>query len=237
MTEDRTIRSSKSIAEVRRIVRTLPRAVSLKDIRHTELGLSFVSGFVHSLLGSAHKAFLQKSKGLADLGEKWKPLRPATIARKTAKRRRQGRSSPLSVHMTKNQKTIFDQTYTASLASFRTAGVKPAIADQSATRRAWDRLMASKAGSPLVPIGIDTGQLERAVRPGTVSATTYSPPQNQTVKTSPGKIKVSINVPHAGQFNRVRPVFPPVSKIRPWFRAAVIAGRDRVLTAITQGVV
>lgn len=82
--------------------------------------------------------------------------------------------------------------------------------------------------SQMVPIGIDTGELEAACRPGRLTKFTYIPPENQDVEIDQRGLRIVIDVDHAPHFHRKRRIWPSVNRMQPWIRAAMAEASRRV---------
>lgn len=220
----------RSSTEVRSILANLPAILSGQQYDKYHLRQVFLAHFTRQLLHSVHVAFMTKSAGgTDDLGYSWEPLELSTIR---AKQRKFKKLTPHHVHTaTRGQKTAWSREYNKMLPRFRALGFSEEEARAEASSRAWDRLRRGTAGMVKVPIGINTGQLEKSLRPGHVSGATYhapTPDQECNIRLQ-GKSTFGSNVPHAGHFHRKRPLFPSGKDMAPWFTAAVEAGRNGVL--------
>lgn len=82
-----------------------------------------------------------------------------------------------------------------------------------------------------VPIGIDTGALEKSWRPGRVSGNKYYPNskfQNVTIDTK--GVRISSDHEHAAHFHRVRPIYP--RRMSKWTKEAMVVARDQIIRDI-----
>lgn len=146
-----------------------------------------------ALLGRIHKAFLIKSRGGTDeAGDRWAPLKPATIAYGRIKRgkRESARNERPSQALTKKQQAQWWTLYRQGLAMYR--GNKA-----SAARRAWGILKRSgaqtlirKYGSARVSILNDSGQLLRSLTPGSGSG-------DQIIRVQRGGVSIGTSRPGA----------------------------------------
>lgn len=86
----------------------------------------------------------------------------------------------------------------------------------------------------VVPIGIDTGELEKAYRPGRVHWNTYRPPKRQIVKQDKMSITVTTEVKHAVHFHKTRRIYPSVRRMRPWVINSARYARDRLVERLKE---
>lgn len=163
----------------------------------------FLQHFIHSLVGSIHKGFMDKSRpgGRDDLGTSWKRLKLSTIKAKLRKR-------------AKVRQQIAESLLHGAF--------------QGSTRQLREK--ADVLAAQMVPIGIDSGELEKSYRQGKLTKDRYYPPhRTQKVVFEEKSVQLSSNVPHAAHFHRVRPIYPGPRKMRPWTLRAVQAGLNGVL--------
>jgi len=189
----------KTVSEIRGIVRNSVAVLSRDAQDPDRIRSTFLSHYIHSLVGSIHKGFMAKSKpGQTDeLGIRWKRLKPATIAAKLKKR--------ASVR----------KQIAASLARTTRLPVRE------------QHLKALQLSAQLVPIGIDDGDLEKSFRQGRLTNDHYHPPTDtQVVTFTPDGVTLESTVPHAKHFHRKRPIYPGPRTMRPWTLRALQAGRD-----------
>jgi len=226
MTARKTIRTTASLREFRELLASLPEKLTRPDTN--VLGQRFIGLFLESLMTHIHRCFMVKTAGGSDeFGYKWKPLAASTIARKTSK------MHPPAGHLSKRRESAFFKRFESLEGSLFAGGLSRQQAQRKALRLAWQHETA-KGGS--VPIGIETGQLERSLRPGTASLGYEPPNEDQIASFRGGVVKVVTLVPHATHFDRVRKITPPVSRMRPWLREAAAKARDGLLASIAGGI-
>lgn len=211
------IRTSRNTQSVNQLIRNLPTNIS----SNTQLGRAFRARMIHEIMSRLHKAFMEKSKGRRDeFGNRWQPLSPATVRRKTS-----SGSSGQSA-LTKSQQRLFQKSFNAALNQLRRAGLREVDAVTKARRTAWDMLAT---GGTNVPIGIDSGRLERSLRPGKTGST-YQPPAEQKVDFSSGRLRVSTAVPYARHFSARRPITPKPRDMLKWLKEGVQTAIEKTVT-------
>jgi hypothetical protein len=153
--------------------------------RSEKLRRKFFGRYAESLFTDIHKGYLAKSTGSSDeLGERWPPLQPATIAARPVTRadiqkwniasnRQRGLLTPKeNAVWRKIFKLKFDQLFWGNVTHDE--------AKRSAAKYAWWWLKRFGAktkketlGTRNVPILIDTGRLEKSFRPGRMAHWSY----------------------------------------------------------------
>lgn len=222
--------TGRSRSEVREIIRRIPGYVSGRVPDQHGIGRAYSLGFVQSMFKSIHTGFLQKSAGRTDdLGDKWADLKPSTIAQKLAKIRRHGpKSRRVAKQLTPTQRRVYEQVYASTFQRLKkTKGEKLAkqAARKAAARAAGGvpKKLTGLGRAGQVPILIDTSRLEASLRPGTLTATSYSTPTpDQYVSLSRTRIELGTKVPYAHFHQtgtkkmKARPLWPSIQKMRPW---------------------
>jgi hypothetical protein len=198
-----------------------------------------------AFLSRVQQAFLVKSAGgRGDDGIAWKPLKPATIAqrRTTRAERKQLGITGKRVRglLTPAEDKLWRGIFASMLAQLRARGVGEGEAKGIAARIAWAKLKAMGAktklgvlGSRTVAIGRDTGRMLRSLAPGVDDRP--SGEQEQVFQVSATAVAIGTNVPYAGRFHSLRPLWP--DEIPPPWMAALHAALARGLTVALRQVV
>ena len=169
---------------------------------------AFMAILTRELYLEIHEAFMIKSRGDADkFGEKWEPLKPATIERKLHKQRR--RAARTTDPISKRQRDQWREVYHETLPIYKSYGFSHQEAVAAAREKAWQSLKLPKNKS--VPIGIDTQRLEKSLRTGRATDGVYNPPastKDQIVEIRPQSIHVGTKTPYARNFDKRRKIIP-----------------------------
>ena len=191
------------------------------------------------LLSKIQLAFIAKARGgVGDDGVKWKPLSPATIARRQtnkAELKRPGIGGGRGLGtLTDAQRKQWRQVYTKTLAGLRARGIKGA--EPRAQAIAWGVL--GRAGAKTkrqtlagrsVEILRDTGALLQSLTPG--YETSPARPLGQVFVAVPGIVTVGTNVKpwhHAGNKRLpARPLWPVGGNLPTAWWDAIAAGLAR----------
>jgi hypothetical protein len=216
MAYTKTIRIRGSRAEVKRRLKQ-----ALRDPKMKQLLMAHVA---HHLVTKIHRAYVVKSEGRTDeLGNRWTNLKRSTIASRpiTAGDRkgipRNRTHGLLSPQQDKQWRAIFRNRLIYLMAH----GVPPETAKIKAAQAAW-AIMKSKGavtrlqklGGRKVPIMIDSGRLERSLRPGRLTRWSYAPyNRDQQVEASPTEIRIRSLVPYAEHASKKRPIIPSARKM------------------------
>ena len=206
----------------------------------------FVTVLGHSLLTKIHKGFIAKSEGGSDsLGNSWKSLKQSTIAGRPI----QGRDSlSLSIRgrqgrglLTKTQDTQWKGIFASNFGRL-VQFMPPPAASSKAASIAWGILKSKGAetrketlGSRKVPILIDTGRLEKSLRPGKLSSKSYRPPsKDQIFKTTKNSLVLGTSVSYAADQHKTRRLWP--KDIGPWVEEAISEAIGSVMEDVKEGV-
>lgn len=221
-----TVHTRVNADAVAREIGEIPRLVKSSG----SAGKKVMQACAEALLEKIREAFVIKSKGGTDeAGERWVPLKPATVAYGRSKRTRaeQGRSVRPSQALTSKQQDRWWAEYRKGLAIYK--GDKG-----SAAKRAWfvlksqgARTLYEKYSDRKVNILRDSDRLYKSLTvdmPGNVS------------RTSPGSIDVGSDVPyaaahHSGVKGKLpqRRLWPPVNRWpASWWQAIVRAAQKAI---------
>jgi len=198
------------------VLRTLPGRIVGTTPDPEGFAAVFGGTFAHKFFTELHRNFMLRSRGGSDeFGRSWKPLSPATIRRK---------QHSLSQKNAAKFKAILKQ----KTAAFSRTGMPVAQARVKATRLAYAAITQT------VPIGIDTGEMEKSLRPGRVVGGRYTAPDKQIADTHGKDWKIGTRVAHAKYFHRKRPLWPPAKQRAVWIKRSVKAGRDAIVQRFRQ---
>lgn len=174
-----------------------------------------------------HASFIRRSKGgTDDLGNKWKPLKPATHAYKPfsrADREFQGISGRRERGLlTPSQNRMWKGIYARTLKRLQKRGV--GNPEKQAAEKAW-AVLKGKGARTLIGLGritdinVRTGRLKAATRPGSIANNRYYPPRDQVINIGVrGGSRITFRVPYLGKVDAVRPVVP--ANITKWIEQA-----------------
>lgn len=213
-----TINTNQGFQRVFRSLQTLPHVLTGQAPDPSRIREAFLSFFVHHLLRRICQAYLEKSRSHSDdLGYRWKPLAPATVAAKL--RSRYSRPPVPTDFLSSPQKALWTRFYNQALKQYSN--------DPGAARQvAWKKLQLSKLPTG-VAINIETGRLLASLQPGEVSNGRYLPPTEQTLRFNGSGVELRSLVPYALYVHRRRRLYPPARAMRPWVcGAALLALRD-----------
>lgn len=193
----------------------------IRQLIKTSLGRQFRSQLVFEYLTLVQEAYDIKSDGGTDqFGDKWEPLKPATIAARPIsptdrKRYKLGTVKRTRGLLTPGQDKRWRGIYYSKFKKL----VETLPIDEAKTKAAeyaWAVLKGQGAITRIgtladrdVPIMKDTLQLYDACCPGRMNGEEYQPPKNQLVEITQRTIRIYIDVPYAADAMLVRPVFLP----------------------------
>lgn len=208
--------------------------------RSGKLQRRFFGVYAQSMFTSIHEGFLAKSRGLADeLGEKWDPLSPNTIAARPVTRADMQRWNIASNRqrglLTPKENAIWRKVFKLKFDEYFWGNVTHDEAKRKAAKFAWWFLksMGAKTRKELlskrdVPILIETGKLERSLRPGRMNHWSYVPYNKDQLYVIKNKqMELGTRVPYAKYHQEgtrhmpARPIIPKAVTMRKWtLRAA-----------------
>jgi len=220
-------------AELRKHIRGVANDIANGRMDRGGMAGAFWAGFGHSFFTSIHKAFLLKSAGGKDeLGNKWKPLAPSTIAARVHKAT--GHAGSGRGLLTESQDRVWKGIYASHLSKLIARGVALPQAKSLAARLAWAILKSRGAktileayGNRRVPILIDSHKLEKSLRSGILSADRYEPPAGQIFRTSGRSVVAGTDVPYAKHVHKHRKIWP--QHVALWTTRAVRAGVEHAV--------
>lgn len=229
----RIVRVRGKKADVIKALKRIPRILSGKEKDSDRLNYVHHAVYARALLEKIHEAFLIKSAGGTDeLGTKWKPLKPETIAARPVAR---GELKKLGITgtrrrglLTPEQDRIWRGIFASTLKRLVAKGMDLEKAKIKAAKIAWAILKARGAltklmvlGRRKVAIGIVSGDLERSISPGKLSSNySYSKPKHQIFEINPSSIRVGSDLIYASRFHHKRRLWPAKAKMGPWQRFA-----------------
>jgi len=196
------------------VLNRLPRTVSgragaggLVRVLQVRLGLA--------LLRFVHKAFVTKSDGGTDeAGTRWRPLSPVTVSLRASKQGKRGSF----VDVLKKERRRWREVYEGALRSGADRQSAGRIAWQAARREGLRTLFGT--GGQLARILIDSGTLEKSLRPGVPpEAAAFSPPHVplQVFRLGNGQLEVGTRRKWALAQHRGAPGRrPPLPQRRLW---------------------
>lgn len=193
----------------------------------------FLANYTREMFKQIHRAFRQKSAGGSDeLGDRWKPLKPETIARRPITR---GQRTKLGLKsrsggrglLTKKEDRLWRGVFWHNFSRLR-ADLGEGAAKAKAAQIAWGVLKARGAktrigtlGARRVPILIEGGRLEKSLRPGRVSGVLYQrPTTDQVFRLKRGEVSLGSAVEYSEKQHRTRRLWPSIRKMQPWFQRA-----------------
>lgn len=228
-----TINTQATRAEINRILETIPGKLVSGD-RSTSTLLTHVG---QALLKQIRKSFVAKMRGGADeVGDRWAPLSPKTIAygrRGLRNKRERARESRPSQALTKKQQDLWWEYYRRGLARY--AGDKG-----RAAAVAWVILkgmgavtLLQKYGNRKVDILRDTGKLLSSLSPG-------EPSEHSVFRVGRGDVTVGTNRPGALAHHEGDPPRLPQRRLWPeperwstgWWRGILVPVRDGVVKMV-----
>lgn len=171
-----------------------------------------------ALLRWSYEGFVAKAKGGTDqFGNRWKPLSPATIARRPFSQKElsqlgiselSGRGL-LTEQQNKQWKAIFRSHFLRELKNLgeRDAKKKAASAAWGILKARGARLKKDLIASRNVFILVVTKRLINSLKPNKPTFP-YVPPREQTFEANPNRIRVGTSVPYAARLDQDRPIIP-----------------------------
>ena len=213
------VRTRKSRARVKLLIHSLPGILVGTHPDQQGIRGHFFADFTRRLMTKIHDGFLQKSDGNSDeLGNTYKPLKPATIARRPitgkdplslSRRSRKGRGL-----LTKVQDERWNAIFRKMFIRFSGIMSTPE-AKSRAAQIAWGVLKKSGAetkidvlGKRKVPILVVSGRLERSLKPGRAATQSYVPPPDQIYNLETSQLEIGTSVPYAAKQHETRPLWP-----------------------------
>lgn len=206
--------------ELLKLLRSLPsnlsgRASNIEGVRRV-----FLAHFTHTLFSLLIRSYIARANGGSDrLGNRWAPLADSTLARKH-RTMRLGVITEFNM-MSDRRIAKWNKDQQDALASLKKAGVSSKEATKLATRIAWQNSRSQ------IPIGVESGQLIRACRPGTISGNRYYAPKGQFLSEDSGVVEIGLDVDHSVHFDRKRKIWP--KNIRPWIIEACRVATTKTL--------
>jgi hypothetical protein len=231
------IRSPLPRDELKRLIRSLPRALAGKGGRADQLGRVFHAAFTQAMFDQLYRAFGVKSRGgTDDLGYRWPPLARSTISQRPlgtgdVSRFGVGHKSGAALDtrtrglLTPDQDRKWRAIYASTLAKLSAMG--EAKAASKAAELAWAILKSEGAltrlqvlGGRTVPILDSSGRLKASLAPGGRHRGRYYPPKEQIAEFQSGRLILGTTVPYASYVNKRRPIIPPTRRMGLWIRRA-----------------
>lgn len=237
---ERIIYTRASRHDIRRIARMLPAILAGRAADPIGVARGFSLRLAVAFLSLVKLAFIIKMRGGTDAaGIRWKPLSKAYLAygrrfgkgekaglKKAAGLGKGNRYSPGGKDgvLTKQQEARWWQVYKRNLGWLAAREGNLGSAKAAAASIAWATIKREGAktklevfGNRQVEILRDTGVLFNSLSPGVLNEAgadaSYSPPDGQVVRPSPGQMIVGTNVVYAMRNHRTRPLWPDGDKL------------------------
>lgn len=248
--------------ELKKFLRDLPGIISGTKPSRFGLHKTFWGAVAHSLFTSIYAGFKAKSEGGTDeLGESWEDIQQHTKAYhrdvaqggtdkglvrrrrynmgrlESGERRGLGLLTPGQYKLWKNTFGVIYHHYKDNHGTFDQLRALKSTAAQIAWTRVkesggvtmWDVL-----GTRKLPLLVRTGELEKALTPGTYDpATGYKKGnKNQVYVVNRGAITIGVNLAKANYVSKQRPLWP--ADIDLWLNRAVEAGVEAVFKRLQE---
>lgn len=240
--------TTKAPAEVARIIESLGDVLAGNKPDSQGIAEVFWSAFAHSLAQSVHAAFIVKSEhGKDELGQSWPDLDPKTKAYSRPDARKGlvlhgGKPTEYgNTHrptLTVNQDKQWRAVFVKKLAFLRTQ-MSNADAAREAAKLAWSVVKKSGATTILeyakdrtILLLQRSGRLEKSLRPGSISGSAYSPPDNQVYRRDKNSLTWGTAVEYANRVSKKRPLWP--ANIDVWIRRAIDAGVTAIINKLKE---
>jgi len=240
------IQTTRSAHFVKRIFNDIPDYINGTISDRHGIGRVFWHTMVRYLYTKIHESYaIRASGGTDELGNKWKPLSPNTIAQRpirkgelrklgiigkgkaSFKSRQRGLLSP-------EENIAWKRKYSTVLFKLQTR-MGEAKAKKIAAGVAWNYVKSNgamtkkeKLGSRNVLIMRVTDAIFNSLKPSEGSANQYRPRKNQIYNLVNGKLEIGTTVEYAKYHNKSRPVIP--DNIDPWVEEA----KDKAMENVTQ---
>lgn len=236
---DATLKFRGTRMEALEAIRRLPGYISgrLPDIHG--IGKQFKIAFGVSMLDQIHKAYIVKSEGgTDDLNQKWKPLKPETIAQRPIapgdikklgiggrgqrayKNRVRGL---LTAQQDRVWRAIFASTFNKLRLSLGDGAAKAKAAEFAwayVKKRMGAQTKLATLGKRDVLINRITDRLLKSLEPGRLTGESYNKPTDQIFETRQGAVIIGSKVEYAGNVHRLRKLWPKGYTMRPWYTTA-----------------
>lgn len=248
---DATLKFRGSVMEAREAFRRLPGYLSgrLPDIHG--IGKSFKIAFGVAMLDQIHKAYIVKSEGgTDDLRQKWKPLKPSTIAQRPiapgdigrlgiggrGKRAYKNRvRGLLTADQDRVWRAIFYHTWNKLKLKMGDGPAKAKAAELAwayVKKRMGAQTKLATLGTRRVLINRITDKLLASLEPGRFSGEEYSKPVDQIFETYLGGVRLGTKVEYAPRVHKLRPFWPSNYTMRPWYREATRRATEHLATQL-----
>jgi hypothetical protein len=205
-----------------------------------KIGQFFRTHLAYFLLQKIYRQWLIKSKGgTDDLGYSWRPLKRETIAARPITKGELKRVGIVGKRvrglLTPGEDKLWRGIFFSNLKRLASK-IGEAKAKAQASQIAWAVLKSMGAKTRLETLGnrkVDimrvSDRLIKSLTPGRINEVSYTFPQDQIFEVSQSEISIGSKVPYAGYQHKMRPFWPPQSRIRPWLNEALVeAGKSTV---------
>jgi hypothetical protein len=192
------------------------RILTGKSYKYRSVHTLYKATLTKELMRRVNISFWARAKrGSDDLGNKWKPLAPATHAYKPLspmeKNTYEIKGKLVRGLLTPAQDKVWRIVYARTLKRLEKKG--ESNPEKKAAERAWAVVKARGARTKIglgriTDTNIRTGALVASTKDGSVANNRYYPPKNQRVVISPRSIKISLSLPYAEEVDKVRPIIP-----------------------------
>lgn len=251
---DATLKFRGSRMEAVEVFRRLPGYLSgrLPDVHG--IGKSFKTAFGVALLDQIHRAYIVKSEGgTDDLGQKWKPLAPSTIAQRPIAPGDIGRlgiggrgqrayknrvRGLLTAQQDKVWRAIFFHTYNKLRLKIGDRAAKAKAAEFAwayVKKRMGAQTKLATLGKRDVLINRITDNLLRSLEPGTLTLDNYNKPADQIFETKLNSVRLGSKVKYAVNVHKLRKFWPDsASTMRKWYVVATARATQHLATQLQQ---
>jgi len=232
MPETITIRTRKTRGEIRAELRKLPALLSgrMYDARH--LASTWRSHFAYHIFDKISRSFFAKSMwGSDEFGDRWEPLKEATIVARESRREPKRGKRGLSEQHDKLWRRVFAQNFArlAVRVGEREAGERAARMAWATVKAAGARTRKEQFRGRRPPMNWISGRLKKSLAPGRRSAGGYVPSPEQRYEEYHGKLVLGTDVPYAPYVHKRRRLWPEVARMLPWIREAASKGIQAVV--------
>ena len=221
--------------------------------RSERLKRRFFGTYAESMFTYIHEGYMLKSRGLSDeLGEQWPPLAPSTIAARPVTR---ADIQKFHIHPQKTrgllspkENTIWKKIFKRKFDEYFQGNMAHDEAKAKAAKAAWYWLkrMGAKTrkgllGGRNVLILVDSGRLERSLRPGKMQVFSYRPYNKDQIYEIRGKqMMMGTRVPYAKyhqtgtKYHPPRPPIPSAKAMRKWSLRAARQASETIADSLAE---
>ncbi|HUT88742.1 MAG TPA: hypothetical protein VMY37_04555 [Thermoguttaceae bacterium] len=232
MPEPITIRTRRTRAEVKAELRRLPALLAGRMYDSRGLATTFCAHFAYHIFDKISRSFFAKSLwGSDELGDKWAPLKEATIVARESRREPRRGKRGLSEQHDRLWRRVFAHNF-ARLAfqiGEREAGARAARMAWATVKAAGARTRKERFRGRRPPMNWISGRLKKSLAPGRRSAAGYLPSPEQRYEQYHGTLVLGTDVPYAPYVHKRRRLWPKRARMLPWIREGVSQGIQAVV--------